>query len=265
MPVYDAAASSSSRAGGPYYLDASDFEFRYRFWIFGALFCLAFAAYNIDHHNTGAALTESIARLRGTTATAMDYRVTFTFAALFCVAAALIRTWATAYLKPEVMVDKQIHTTRLVADGPYRSVRNPLYFGNILLAVGVGIMASRAGFAILLLGMIWFDYRLILREESELVVSQGERFQAYCAAVPRLLPALRPKLPRGEDVPNWKEGMLGEAFMWVIAASVVTFALSLNLKAYFIVMAASFVVYPLCLAVIKHRQKQKLEGLHGQP
>jgi protein-S-isoprenylcysteine O-methyltransferase Ste14 len=245
-----------------YYMAASDFEFRYRFWIFGALFCLAFVTYNIDHRNTGAALTEWFAGLRGTTATAMDYQATFAFAALFCVAAALIRTWATAYLKPEVMVDEQIHTTSLVADGPYRYVRNPLYFGNILLAIGVGFMASRTGFAILLLAMILFDYRLILREESELVVSQGKPFQAYRAAVPRLLPALRPKLPPGGNLPNWKEGLLGEAFMWIIAASVVTFALSLNLNAYFIVLASSFVVYAICLAVIKHRQKQKLGRLH---
>ena len=40
---------------------ASDIEFRYRFWIFGALFCLAFVTYSIEHHNTGAALTEWIA------------------------------------------------------------------------------------------------------------------------------------------------------------------------------------------------------------
>lgn len=242
---------------------ASDFEFRYRFWIFGALFCLAFVTFNIDHQNTGAALTEWIAGLRGTTATAMDYRATFAFAALFCVAAAWIRTWATAYLKPEVMVDKQIHTTSLVADGPYRYVRNPLYFGNILLATGVGFMASRTGFAILLLGIILFDYRLILREESQLVVSQGRRFQDYCATVPRLLPALRPKVPPGGIVPNWKEGLLGEAFMWMIATSVATFALSLNLHAYFIVLTSAFVVYAICLAVIKHRHKQKLGGLHG--
>ena len=45
--------------------------------------------------------------------------------------------------------------------------------------------------------------------------------------------------------------------------AVVTFAFSLNLDAYFIVLASSFVVYGICLAVIKHRQKQKLGGLHG--
>lgn len=49
-------------------------------------------------------------------------------------------------------------------------------------------------------------------------------------------------------MPIWKEGLLGEAFMRMIATSVVTFALSLNLNAYFIVLASSFVVYAICLA-----------------
>ncbi len=67
----------------------------------------------------------------------------------------------------------RLHTSRLVADGPYRYVRNPLYFGNILLAIGFGLMSSRIGFAILVLGMIFFDYRLILREETRILREPG--------------------------------------------------------------------------------------------
>jgi protein-S-isoprenylcysteine O-methyltransferase Ste14 len=234
---------------------SSNFEFKYRFWIFGALFCVAFSSYSIDHQNTGAMLAELIARLRGSTATTMDYHAIFAVAALFCIAAALVRTWGTAYLDPEVMVDMQMHSSRLVADGPYRYVRNPLYFGNILLATGFGLMASRIGFAVLVLGMVAFDYRLILREEAGIAASQGDSFRSYCAAVPRLLPALRPKLPTGGGVPNWRGGLLGEAFMWVMAAAVVAFAITLNLNVYFVVLAASFVVYAICLAIIRRRKK----------
>ena len=234
---------------------SSNFEFKYRFWIFGALFCIAFSSYSIDQQNTGAMLAEWIARLRGTTSTTMDYHAIFAVAALFCIAAALVRTWGTAYLDPEVMVDMQMHSSRLVADGPYRYVRNPLYFGNILLAIGFGLMASRIGFAVLVLGMVAFDYRLILREEAGIAASQGDSFRAYCAAVPRLLPALRPKLPTGGGVPNWRGGLLGEAFMWVMAAAVVAFAITLNLNVYFVVLAAAFVVYAICLAIIRRRKK----------
>ena len=234
-------------------MSASDFEFRYRFWIICALFGIAFSTYSIDAQNTGATLVQWIARLRGTTATDADYHAIFALAALFCIAAALVRTWGTAYLNPEVMVDGRMHTSRLVADGPYRYVRNPLYFGNILLAIGFGLMASRIGFVILVLGMLLFDYRPILREEAGLAIDQGDSFRAYRAAVPRLLPALRPQLASGGRVPNWPDGFLGEAFMWVMAASVATFAITLNMNVFFVVLASSFVVYGICLAIIKRQ------------
>jgi hypothetical protein len=187
--------------------------------------------------------------------TIADYRLTFAVAALFTIAAALVRTWGTAYLNSEVMIAMRVHASRLVADGPYRYVRNPLYFGNISLAVGFALMASRVGFFILVVGMIVFCYRLILREEAGIAASQGDSYRAYCAAVPRLLPALRPKVPPAGGVPNWADGMLGEAFMWVMAASVIAFAITLNQMIYFVVLASSFVVYAVCLAVIKRRKR----------
>jgi protein-S-isoprenylcysteine O-methyltransferase Ste14 len=137
---------------------ASNFEFKYRFWLFGALFGTAYSTYGIDHVPAGIALGNWITRLRGTAATNMDYHVVFAIGALLCLAASLVRTWATAYLNSEVMVGMRLDTSRLVADGPYRYVRNPLYFGNILLAVGMGLLASRIGFLILVAGMIVYDY-----------------------------------------------------------------------------------------------------------
>lgn len=235
-------------------LAASGFEFKHRFWIIGAIFGVAFFSYRFDPQNAGAAVTEGIARLRGAAATSSDYHLTFAIAALFTVAAALVRTWGTAYLNAEVMVDSRVQTSRLVADGPYRYVRNPLYFGNILLALGFGLMASRVGFFILVVGMIVFCYRLILREEAGILASQGQNYRVYCAAVPRLLPALRPKLAPAGGVPNWANGLLGEAFMWVLAASVVAFAITLNQTVYFVVLASSFPVYTICLAVIRRRK-----------
>ncbi|HTV64390.1 MAG TPA: isoprenylcysteine carboxylmethyltransferase family protein [Bryocella sp.] len=234
---------------------ASDFEFKYRFWIFGALFFVAFGSYNLDHVNASQALVEWIARLRGVPAADWQYHLIFAVAALICVVNAAVRTWATAYLNPEVMVDKRLHSSRLVADGPYRYVRNPLYFGNILLAIGFGMMASRVGLVILVGGMIVFDYRLILREEANLRLTQGENYRAYCAAVPRLLPSLRPRLPSGGANPDWKGGLLGEAFMWVLAASVLAFAVSLNLRIFFVVLAAAYIVYGICYAIIRRHAK----------
>src|SRR5208283_979013 len=234
---------------------ASDFEFKNRFWIIGGIFCFGFAAYNLDHQNSGAAIVEGLARARGTTANNMDYHLIFAVAALIGMLAALIRTWGTAYLKAEVMIGERLHTTRLVADGPYRYVRNPLYLGNILLALGFGLMASRIGFFILVVGMWVFVYRLILREEAGILASQGDSYRDYCAPVPRLLPALRPKVPAAGGVPNWADGLLGEAFMWVMAGSIAAFAITLNLRVFFFVLASSFVVYGICVAVINKQPK----------
>src|SRR5260370_11113093 len=83
---------------------ASNFEFKYRFWLFCALFGTAFSAYGIDQEPAGIAIGNWIARLPGTAATNMNYHVVFAIGALFCLAASLVRTWATAYLKSEVMV-----------------------------------------------------------------------------------------------------------------------------------------------------------------
>lgn len=236
---------------------ASNIEFKFRFWIFGALFWMAFATYSIDHQNAGAAIVDAIGKWPEGQAPAAAYHAIFAVGALFCIAAAAVRTWGTAYLNSDVMVDARLHTSRLVADGPYRYLRNPLYFGNILLAIGFGLMSSRIGFAILVLGMIFFDYRLILREEAGIRESQGESYRAYCAAVPRLLPALTPSLPSAGRTPNWGDGFLGEAFMWVLALSVVVFATTLNQRIFFVVLGSAFVVYAICYAVIRSRQKKK--------
>ncbi len=238
-------------------LVASKIEFKFRFWIFGALFWLAFSTYSVDHQNAGAAIVNAIASWRGVQAPPAAYHGIFAVGALFCIAAAMIRTWGTSYLNSDVMVDAQLHTSRLVADGPYRYLRNPLYFGNILLAIGFGLMASRIGYAILVVGMVLFDYRLILREEAGIRQSQGESYRAYCAAVPRLLPALAPKVPSAGRTPNWGDGFLGEAFMWVLALSVVAFAITLNQRVFFVVLGSAFVVYAICYAVIRARHKKK--------
>jgi protein-S-isoprenylcysteine O-methyltransferase Ste14 len=241
-------------------LAAGECEFRHRFWVIGAIFGLAFFCYNFDHQNAADAITNWLARAAARTPTSNDYRLTLGAGALFTATAALLRTWATSYLKSEVMIAARVQTAHLVADGPYRHVRNPLYLGNILLAVGFGVMASRAGFVVMVLGMVVFCYRLILREEAGIAAQQGESYRAYCAAVPRLWPALHPKVPSAGGSPNWRDGLLGEAFFWVLAAAEVAFAITLNNVVFFAMLGASFVFYAICVAVITRRQKRAADA-----
>jgi protein-S-isoprenylcysteine O-methyltransferase Ste14 len=213
---------------------ATPFEFRHRWWVIFSIFILAFLAYQIDSKNAAVALADWIASRLGKTANDDWYRLTFGAASLLCFIAALLRTWGTSYLHADVMRDSRVHTERLLADGPYRYVRNPLYLGNILLAIGVGLMASRTGFFILVLGMIVFVLRLIGREEADLGRDQGDAYQRYRAAVPRLVPSLVPRLPSAGHAPEWGQALRVESMYWLMAVAVAVFAVTLNLKLFWV-------------------------------
>jgi protein-S-isoprenylcysteine O-methyltransferase Ste14 len=228
---------------------ATSFEFRYRFWFISLLFWAAFAAYGIDPKNSGTALVHAFG--------SDNPRGAFVLAALLIGLAALVRTWASAYLQSEKVHDANLRTEGVVADGPYRHLRNPLYLGNFLLALGMGLLVSRLGFAILVLGHAIFLLRLIGREESELLASQGERYRAYYDAVPRLVPSLRPRVPAGGLKPSWAQAFGGELFFWILFAGTTYFAVTLESRAIPTVALVGTVIYFVMLAVLR-RQRARL-------
>jgi protein-S-isoprenylcysteine O-methyltransferase Ste14 len=213
---------------------ATDFEFRNRFWMFGAVMGLGFACYILDPTNAAVALGGGD-----------DTRVRSLFAlgAVLNGLAAWIRSWATGYLQSSVVHDPSLHSDHLMADGPYRYVRNPLYLGNILMALGLGLLASRIGFIVIAAGVLFVNYRLIGREEAELLASQGESYRRYLAAVPRLLPSLTPRVPSGGGHANWRDGLIAEIFFWGFMLGMAVFAVTLNLRDFWIVSSAGFAIY----------------------
>ncbi|HXZ28617.1 MAG TPA: isoprenylcysteine carboxylmethyltransferase family protein [Terriglobales bacterium] len=235
---------------------ATLFEFRFRAFLIGMCFWLAFTLYSVDHLNFVAWLFLLSGRYKTAAQIPDSLAIHASFAAAAAVIAlgALLRSWGTAYLSVQVMADKKVHSERLVADGPYRYVRNPLYLGNLLLAVGMGAMASRTGFFVLLLGMLFVVLRLIGREEAELLAGQGESYRAYLAAVPRLLPALRPRVPAAGARPDWLEGLFGETMIWVMALSVAAFAVTLKLPWFFVLLGSSFVLQVIAGVALKRRR-----------
>jgi protein-S-isoprenylcysteine O-methyltransferase Ste14 len=218
---------------------ASEFEFRYRWWVIFFLFFVAFSAYSIDPGNSGAAIAAWVAKRLGRAPTDNTYRLVFACGAILLGCACFLRSWGTAYLKAEVMRDSRVHTERLLADGPYRHVRNPLYLGNMLMAVAIGLMASRIGFLVLTIGMTVFVMRLLLREEAELKRDQGESYRRYCAAVPRLLPSLTPRVPPTGNAPYWGQAFRAELMYWLLALSMVAFAVTLKIKVFWGVFLAA--------------------------
>jgi protein-S-isoprenylcysteine O-methyltransferase Ste14 len=232
---------------------ATEFEFRNRFWIISGTFCLGFGCYAWDHMNMSVALARMILGDLNSPLAGRWIRAILAVGVLLVTLAVLVRSWAAAYLHSSVVHDSLLHSERLVADGPYRRVRNPLYLGNILLAVGMGPMASRMGFLVLVAGTVPFVYRLILREEAGLLESQGDSYRRYFETVPRLWPSWRPRVPAGGGRPNWVDGFVGETCMWGLAIGMAVFDVTLRLAHFWIIMGTGFAVYFVQAWVRKRR------------
>jgi protein-S-isoprenylcysteine O-methyltransferase Ste14 len=208
------------------WLAAGDLEYRIRPWIIAAIFFAAFQLYQWDHVSAAEALTRLLTRTGGDVG-AMQ-KLIFWIGAAAALAAAAIRTWAAAYMSSSVVHDPRVHDSRLVADGPYRHLRNPLYLGMVLMAFGFALAASRSGFVVLVLAITFFQYRLTLREEGALKATQGESYRRYLAAVPRMIPSLWPRVPASGMRPRWGQAFYGELFMWGFALAYVLFVATGN-------------------------------------
>jgi protein-S-isoprenylcysteine O-methyltransferase Ste14 len=133
-------------------------------------------------------------------------------AIVFGIAGAVLRVWGTAYLSASVVHSGAMHGGQVMASGPYRYVRNPLYLGSYLLGLSIAILMPPSGAAVfaVLLGLFYF--RLILGEEAFLASQSGETYLSYKAQVPRLIPRLRPKISAAPAHPQWLTSLVAEVF-----------------------------------------------------
>lgn len=84
--------------------------------------------------------------------------------------------------------DKKVHAEDLVTTGIFAHCRNPLYVGNILMLLGVGILINSALFVFILIPIFLFIYQaIVLAEENFLHGKFGPQFELYIAKVPRWL------------------------------------------------------------------------------
>lgn len=130
------------------------------------------------------------------------------------VAAYLIRLWASSYHSPGVVMNVDVVTGTFTAAGPYRFVRNPLYLGNVLLSLGIGLLGPPIATALVVGLNLAFVYRLIAIEESFLRTTEGAAYAEYCKKVPSLVPRLAPAdLPVDNRTPNFLGGFITEFYM----------------------------------------------------
>ena len=132
------------------------------------------------------------------------------FGAFIALGGAVLRVWGTAYLGYSTVHHGDMQAGAVMADGPYRSMRNPLYLGGwfMMLAISLLMPPSGALFSMVLLTI--FFVRLILGEEAFLTTQLGQPYREYLHAVPRMIPRLRSSLPRAGNKPHWLTALITE-------------------------------------------------------
>lgn len=82
--------------------------------------------------------------------------------------------------------NKKVYAEKLVTEGIFNHCRNPLYVGNILMLLGVGILANSVLFVCILMPLFLFIYQaIVLAEEHFLRNKFGTDFVQYCERVNR--------------------------------------------------------------------------------
>ena len=105
----------------------------------------------------------------------------------------LIRLWGVGWAGSETRTTGDVGGTFLIISGPFARVRNPLYVGNILMYVGLGLMSFALFPYLQIAGLLFFyvQYNFIVREEEGyLHKTFGEDFENYVKNVPRFFPRL---------------------------------------------------------------------------
>lgn len=116
----------------------------------------------------------------------------------------------------------------LVTDGIFNHCRNPLYVGNILMLLGVGILANSLFYVGIMIPVFLFIYQaIVLAEENFLRGKFGAGFDAYCKKVNRWFPNLKGiGKTFGSMQFNWKRWILKEhttQFIWLIGITLIFF------------------------------------------
>jgi protein-S-isoprenylcysteine O-methyltransferase Ste14 len=116
----------------------------------------------------------------------------------------------------------------LVTEGIFNHCRNPLYVGNILMLLGVGILANSLVYVAIVIPIFLFVYQaIVLAEENFLRGKFGTGYDAYCKKVNRWFPNLAGIGKTFASMHfNWKRWILKEhttQFIWLSGIVLILF------------------------------------------
>ena len=197
--------AGQDEAGSPWY-------FRQRQWLFGAIYGIGFffgflsAGFRGDVRATYHVLGDLVPALGSQGWLGIAVAVTFV--------GWVWRVWGSSYLSGEIVWSMDARAGSLNRAGPYRLTRNPLYFGNLLIALGIGAIGPPEATAIIVLGNFALDVLLIRHEEPALAAAFGVAYDDYRRAVPALFPRLWPARDAAPEEPparaSLREGLRSE-------------------------------------------------------
>jgi protein-S-isoprenylcysteine O-methyltransferase Ste14 len=204
-------------------MKATPLEYRFRFLIHGIIYFLGFVApwnnwLHLDSIRTWQLLAAWPARsgwISFSTATI----VVLLIGILCALVGAILRTCGSAYIGASIVQDGAMHGEGVVAAGPFRYLRNPLYLGTFIHTFALALLMPPSGAIFCILAISFFQLRLIAAEEPFLTTRLGESYRAYCAKVPRLLPAISPRVAASGTAAKWPAAFFGEIYMWGVVVS----------------------------------------------
>ncbi|QHN05234.1 isoprenylcysteine carboxylmethyltransferase family protein [Granulicella sp. WH15] len=211
-------------------MKASAFEFRIRYLLHLVIYGLGFTApwnhwLHLDPPGPNAHVWGILAATMpkagiGSIGSAFDVLLGLGIA--FALLGAGLRTWGAAYLGTDVVKDGAMHPgdeSSVIADGPFRHLRNPLYVGTFMHTFALALLMPVSGaiFTIVMIGLL--QMRLILGEEAFLSEKLGPAYVAYCGLVPRVWPVVKARVMGSGKRPRWGQAFVGEIYMWGVAAS----------------------------------------------
>ena len=148
------------------------------------------------------------------------------------------RLWGVSYAGSETRTTNGVGGTFLVVSGAFSYLRNPLYLGNMLMYVGIGIMSMALFPYLQIIALLFFfwQYTVIIKEEEDFLRTKyGKSYDDYCAAVPKLIPAFKKYKNPGLQQPEYqlKKGLRSErrtlqAFSLIVLIIIIRYVLSLN-------------------------------------
>jgi protein-S-isoprenylcysteine O-methyltransferase Ste14 len=134
-----------------------------------------------------------------------------------CCLGLVFRGWASGHLRKE---------KELTVSGPYRYTRNPLYFGNLIIGIGVVVAAHSWWVAGIVVVYFLLFYPVIIRVEIERMKRLfPEKYRDYSQRASLFWPALKSSLPLSHRF-SWNlykknkeyRALVGALAFWVLLA-----------------------------------------------